>query len=153
MAIKFLKEIVYTELKMIENQSDRVKRIIDVMPEVIVAMEEFEKRVKGNFEFLMKEVTHLKEIVKLQQSYVGTLGTEDYNDINEIIREAIEIYGASIEKREINLKTDLGNPKILLCDKNQIFQVVSNLIKNAYEAIEESGKDIVTGKQIGRAHV
>lgn len=153
MAIKFLKEIVYTELKMIENQSDRVKRIIDVMPEVIVAMEEFEKRVKGNFEFLMKEVTHLKEIVKLQQSYVGTLGTEDYNDINEIIREAIEIYGASIEKREINLKTDLGNPKILLCDKNQIFQVVSNLIKNAYEAIEESGKDSSGVIEIKTEHI
>ena len=28
----------------------------------------------------------------------------------------------------------------MLCDKNQIYQVISNLIKNGYEAIEESGK-------------
>ncbi len=140
MAMKFFKEVVYAELKMIENQSDRVKKIIDVMPGVIHALEEFDEKIKKNFEFLMKEVTHLKEIVKLQQSYVGSLGTEDYNDLNEIIRESMEIYGASIEKRGIKLYSDLGEPKVLLCDKNQIYQVISNLIKNGYEAIEESGK-------------
>lgn len=41
----------------------------------------------------------------------------------------------------------------MLCDKNQIFQVVSNLIKNAYEAIEESGKDSSGVIEIKTEHI
>lgn len=141
MAIKFLNEVVYKELENLENKSARVVKIIEVMPKVIGNMIEFEDKIKENFEFLMKNIGHLKEIVKLQQSYVGSLGTEDYGDINEIIREALEIFGSSIEKREIELITELGDPKIILCDKNQIFQVISNFIKNSYEAIEEAGRE------------
>jgi signal transduction histidine kinase len=141
MAIKFLNEVVYKELENLEIKSTRVIKILDVMPKVVGSMIEFEEKIKENFEFLMKNIGHLKEIVKLQQSYVGSLGTEDYGDINEIIREALEIFGSSIEKREIELITELGDPKIILCDKNQIFQVISNFVKNSYEAIEEAGRD------------
>lgn len=141
MAIKFLNEVVYKELEKMENKSARIEKIVEVMPKVVNSMIEFEDKIKDNFEFLMKNIGHLKEIVKLQQSYVGSLGTEDYGDINEIIREALEIFGSSIEKREIELITELGEPKIILCDKNQIFQVISNFIKNAYEAIEEINRE------------
>jgi len=141
---RFFKEIVYKKLMEYSKEDKSVEKIALALPRIIETLEEFGDIVKNNFTFLQKKVTHLKEIVQLQKSFIGSLGTEDYNDLNEIISEVLEIYIPSIQKRDITLDFEKHNIPKLLCDKSQIFQLIGNLVKNSYEAIDL--KDIEDGK-------
>lgn len=137
---KFLETVIFKELTEIENLNDispNLYKAFNVLPKLFDYNKEFENEMKNKIEFLIKKVYHLKEVVQLQQNFVGSLGTEDYNDINIIIDEVLEIYDSSLIKRNIKIQKNYkDNPK-LLCDKAQIIQLISNFVKNAYEAIEE----------------
>ncbi|MBZ4683089.1 MAG: hypothetical protein PWP46_1719 [Fusobacteriaceae bacterium] len=138
---KFFNEILIKELEKIDIKSKEIEKIIEITPKVVEIMKEYDEKIKENIQIMAKKVLHLKEIIQLQQNFVGALGTEDYYNINEIIKEAIEVYEPSLEKRGINYKFNRGEDQEVLCDRGQIFQVISNFIKNAYEAIEEAGKE------------
>ncbi|WP_166667323.1 sensor histidine kinase [Hypnocyclicus thermotrophus] len=137
---KFFNEILSRELQKIDIKSKELEKIIKITPEIIETMKEYDEKIKEKIELISKKLLHLKEIIQLQQNFVGSLGTEDYNNINEIVKEVIEIYESSLEKRGINYKFNRGENQEILCDRGQIFQVISNFIKNAYEAIEEAEK-------------
>ena len=143
---KFLDSVILKELNEISdlaNISPNLNKTKEILPKLLEYNEEFEQEFKGKIEFLLKKVYHLKEVVQLQQNFVGSLGTEDYNDITAITDEVLEIYDSSLIKRNIKVqKTYTDKPKIL-CDKAQIIQLISNFIKNSYEAIEE--KDMKEG--------
>lgn len=143
---KFLETVVSKELLEIdslESLSPNLYKASQILPKLLEYNQDFENELKNKIEFLLKKVYHLKEIVQLQQNFVGSLGTEDYNEINNIIDEVLEIYDSSLIKRNIKIqKYYKKNPK-LLCDKAQIIQLISNFIKNSYEAIEE--KDMNEG--------
>lgn len=140
---KFLEDVVVKELNEAEILSTNLDRAKEILPKLIKYNNEFEEEFKNKIEFLLKKVYHLKEVVQLQQNFVGSLGTEDYNDITVIVDEVLEIYDSSLIKRNIKIQKNYeANPRIL-CDKAQIIQLISNFIKNSYEAIEE--KDINEG--------
>lgn len=46
----------------------------------------------------------------------------------------------SISKRNIKVEFEKEGKYEVLCDKGQIFQVITNLVKNSYEALEETNK-------------
>ncbi|OQY09872.1 MAG: hypothetical protein B6I28_02150 [Fusobacteriia bacterium 4572_132] len=135
--VKFFRNIVYNKIKGFPNKDVELEKIIDVMPQIINLLSDFEKKLKNNLRFILKKSTHVKEIIQLQQNFVGELGTEDYNEIDEIINEVVEIYGLYQGKKNIKLELNLNAKKKILCDKSQIVQVIGNLVKNSYEAIEE----------------
>ncbi len=143
---KFLETVISKELieiDSLETLSPNLYKASQILPKLLEYNTEFENEMRNKIEFLLKKVYHLKEIVQLQQNFVGSLGTEDYNEINNIIDEVLEIYDSSLIKRNIKIQKNYkGSPK-LLCDKAQIIQLISNFIKNSYEAIEE--KDMNEG--------
>jgi len=143
---KFLETVISKELRDIENLENiapNLYKATEILPKLLDYNKEFEHEIKNKIEFLIKKVYHLKEVVQLQQNFVGSLGTEDYNEINVIIDEVLEIYESSLIKRNIKIQKNYKNSSKLLCDKAQIIQLISNFIKNSYEAIEE--KDINEG--------
>ena len=143
---KFLDSVILKELNNLPdlaNSSPNLNKAKDILPKLLEYHNEFETEFKNKIEFLLKKVYHLKEVVQLQQNFVGSLGTEDYNDITNIADEVLEIYDSSLIKRNIKVQKYYTDKPQILCDKAQIIQLISNFIKNSYEAIEE--KDMNEG--------
>ena len=143
---KFLDSVILKELNNLPdlaNSSPNLNKAKDILPKLLEYHNEFEQEFKNKIEFLLKKVYHLKEVVQLQQNFVGSLGTEDYNDITNIADEVLEIYDSSLIKRNIKVQKSYTDKPQILCDKAQIIQLISNFIKNSYEAIEE--KDMKEG--------
>ena len=66
----------------------------------------------------------------------------DKNNIIEIVNNSINPYKSNYSNIEFDVKSDLIDP-ITICDKNQIFRLFTNLIKNAVESInEKNSKDL-----------
>lgn len=137
---RFYEEVLLTELENLKDLSPKLKRAMEVMPDLLKVYKEFDIATNNKVEYLYKKVDHLKEIVQLQQNFVGSLGTEDYNEINYIIDEVLEIYESSLIKRGIVVNKEYSSDSALLCDKAQMIQLFSNFIKNSYEAIEEADR-------------
>jgi len=134
----FLENIIQKELELIDEKDKHSIKVIKAIPKLNNIISEIKNTTINNFIFLRKKVSHLKDIVQLQKNFIGSLGTEDYNNINYIIEDVIDIYSSSIEKRDININFIKNDLPLVLCDKAQIFQVISNFIKNSYEALQDS---------------
>ncbi len=67
------------------------------------------------------------------------------NDIREIVRDAVFLF--HVGNPEIRFKTDLpADPVVSLCDRRLLSQAVTNLVKNATEAID-SLRETVNGEE------
>jgi PAS domain S-box-containing protein len=57
--------------------------------------------------------------------------------LSEVYAQALGIIGATFESRNVSLQTDVRNDASLLCLKNELAQVILNLLTNALDALEE----------------
>lgn len=92
-------------------------------------------------EQLTSHVGHIKQIVSTQQSYARVSGVTESFDLQELAEDAIRIVEAGNTRRHINLHRDFEQTPMLHSDKHQILQILLNLLRNAQQAIEESGRD------------
>jgi DNA-binding response OmpR family regulator len=107
---------------------------------------------------LMKNVEHVKDIVKMQQLYTGNGRQLDSVLLNELIENAIEINNAGLERQNIEVireYDDIGN---ILIDKHRILQILVNLIDNAGYSLSRSDKEpkllkIRTAKNEGKLRI
>ena len=84
-------------------------------------------------------ISYISEILSLQQSYVtAEHEMKAKHDLNTLVEDAIRMQAGALEKRNIRIRRELEpNLPDLLIDKNRFMQVLVNLIKNSYEAIDE----------------
>lgn len=94
---------------------------------------------KAELDALTNHVSHIKSIIATQQSIASTSGLIQPCHFAEIVDEAIKFQGASIERHGIRVARDYAELPELMLDRQKIMQIVVNLIKNAKEAIRDSG--------------
>jgi len=101
------------------------------------------------FDLVMKETARLNNIINGLLEYVKPRKLNiEKTVIAELIDEVIALIKNSKEFKEkiqIKRENNFDNIKVL-CDPNQIKQVFFNLLINAVEAIENSGKITIRGK-------
>ena len=95
---------------------------------------------------LKSEVERLNGIVV---DFLSTVRPRNANlqeeDLNQIIRDAVEIMIPDLEQHNINLKLELEeNLPYLMLDRGFIRQVLTNLISNAKDAMKELGGGVLT---------
>jgi two-component system NtrC family sensor kinase len=95
---------------------------------------------------LAENIEHIKEIVKMQQSYARVSGVEVTTSISELVDNAIQINAAAVERHGIHLVRDFEDLVPATIDKQKVLQILVNLISNAKYAMsknEENDKNMV----------
>ena len=112
-----------------------IKDILDVLPAVDASLERC--RNLGRF------VSNFAEVIKLPEPHKTDV------DLNELVKSAEALTQIECRRRNIRLTTMLsGKKRMAQLDAMQLEQVLVNIIKNAYEAIEENGEiQIITALQ------
>jgi len=91
---------------------------------------------QGAIHKIFSAVSYMAEIISLQQNYAGS-ETRQLVNLNLLLEDSIRMQQSSLEKRRINIERELDeNLPLIKIDKNKLMQVIVNLIKNAYEAID-----------------
>ena len=87
---------------------------------------------------MQTSLDYVGNILSLQQTY--TLDEKEIRqmtDLNSLIESALQMQAGALDERGIAIVRDLqGDLRELLIDRNRMVQVLVNLIKNAYEAID-----------------
>jgi len=88
---------------------------------------------------LSENVEHIKEIVKMQQSYAKTSEVEVDTSIAELVENAIQINSAAIGRHGIHLFRDFDDDiGLVKTDKQKVLQILVNLINNAKYAMDKN---------------
>jgi two-component system sensor histidine kinase/response regulator len=155
--IKSLLSIKAAREKLVEEEKSEAlgKMMDEVAHEIrnpLASIGGFAKRVherlpegdtnKKYMEMIIGDVSRLENMVKqlIELKSMATCYLVS-TDINEVIMEAIESFEKEFNDKGIEMKTDLmSNPPFIYADREQLKATISNLIKNAIEAMLESPK-------------
>ncbi len=106
----------------------------------------FKKSLSEKIKVLKSEVERLNDIVV---DFLSTVRPRNANlqeeDLNQIIKESLEIMIPDLEQYNIDLRLELEeNLPILMLDRGFVRQVLTNLVSNAKDAMKEMGKGTLT---------
>lgn len=117
------------------------KDIFELFSTTISVLAERQQILVADLEFMENGMDHIMESISLQQKYAGLRGYETLLNLNDLVKDAGNMLGDSLVKREIELTYELNDLPDLYLDRNRMVQIFLNVIKNAYESIEHMPPD------------
>ncbi len=112
------------------------REILPVLKELVCHIADQEGRQAVKIKSLSDKLSHISEIIELQQRFVGELGTENMTSVGMILESSVKIFEESFNRHGIEISTIFSDdtPEILI-DTSMMTQVFMNIIKNAMEAM------------------
>ena len=115
------------------------------------------KQLSNLSDSLVDNITHMKSIVAMQQSYTQVSGLTETLSLAELIDDVIEMHGSSLQKYGINLVRRYVDIPDVTVDKHRLVQILVNLLKNAKEALvdkhDEQAAITISLEKNGTDHV
>ena len=96
-------------------------------------------------EALLDNVDHIKQIVAAQQSFAHVSGIVEVVSPAEIVEYALRLSEASLTRHQVTVVREFSPSPMIKVERHKVLQILVNLIRNAKEAMNESGR---TGKQL-----
>jgi len=126
------------DLKRYVTEDPRGREVFSYFGNLVQSADEYRTENKDRFENLDHALSYVAEILSLQQAYaVGKQESRQMVYLNALIEDAICMQHGALERRRITMVTHFNkNDPRLVIDKNRLMQVVNNLLKNSYEAID-----------------
>lgn len=87
---------------------------------------------------LNKHITHVKEIVSMQQNYAKMAGTIEEVSLPQLIDDALHINAAALVRHRVEVHRDFHEVPIVQTIKHKVLQILVNLIRNAKYAVDEA---------------
>ena len=118
----------------------RGKQVFAYMEELITALKNERVKMADALSNINSAAAYISEILSLQQAYAATgQEAQECVNINRVVEDALRMYQRSYDTRGIKVERNFyDNIPLLLIDKNNLMQVINNLLKNALEAFEMS---------------
>jgi PAS domain S-box-containing protein len=113
--------------------------LTSVLGNAILAMQEVptDSAMHGTLESIIASSERAAHLTGQLLAYAGKGGAwPDFLDLSEMVRDAIELVLPSIP-RGIKIHTDLKDRLPLHADRSQVVQLITNLLMNSVEAIED----------------
>jgi PAS domain S-box-containing protein len=130
------------------RENHRGQKVFAYLGELIDSLKEFQGNLHLNVDKMQTSLDYVGDILSLQQTYApGEKEIRQMTDLNTLIESALQMQAGALDKRGIAIVRDLqGDLRELLIDRNRMVQVLVNLIKNAYEAIDARPQPGGTGQ-------
>ena len=90
-------------------------------------------------ESITRNIAHIKEIVSMQQGFAKGAGIVEPLSVQTLVDDAIKINSDSFGRHQISVVQAYEEVPRVLVDKHLVLQILVNLLRNAKQAIQESG--------------
>ncbi len=105
------------------------------LPNLVDHITADQQQLLCELESLTKNVQHIKDIVRAQQSHAGEQGLIDYCKPHELMDDALQFSIDSIKRHGITLVRQYEDIPDVPVEKARLLQILVNLIKNAKESV------------------
>jgi PAS domain S-box-containing protein len=103
---------------------------------LVAALAAEKHSIATELESLTRSIDHIKDIVATQQSYSGATSLVEAVQIEELLEDAVRINAAAIARQRVAIIKEYAQVPALLLDKHRVLQILTNLVGNAWQAME-----------------
>jgi C4-dicarboxylate-specific signal transduction histidine kinase len=122
-------------LAAIMTSANACQRWLDIEPPNLDKARASVERVIGDTNRASEVIARVRDLAK------GKTPREEWLSLNDVIEEAASLARTEIDGRGISLHISLASGPPVLADKVQLLQVITNLILNAIEAMDDVSPD------------
>ncbi|HEC18159.1 MAG TPA: PAS domain S-box protein [Gammaproteobacteria bacterium] len=120
------------------TQDARGKKLPDYYIKMGKVLNDEIDTIKQESQELIKKTTMMKEVINTQQAYAKTGFHSEQLNLPELIEDALKIQQASLKKWGVRLTKEYADTPPCTGQKSKLLQVITNLIKNAKEAMNDN---------------
>jgi two-component system sensor kinase FixL len=98
-------------------------------------------RLRGLNRQIADQAVRAGEIIRRLREFVGkTDGSRSPFAVNDVVRDAAQLLTSEAQRKHVSLRIEAAdNPSLIVCaDKVQIEQVLVNLIRNSFDAMQDT---------------
>jgi signal transduction histidine kinase len=96
---------------------------------------------RGELDGLAQHVSHIKEIVAMQQSYARVAGVSERLAPTALVADALRVNQSAFTRHGIVVSTDFQPTPDVVVDKHKVLQILINLLTNAKWAVGVRPRD------------
>ncbi len=122
------------------TEDERGKRLPEYLEKLAQQLESDREETLDEIDSLSRNVEHIKEIVRAQQSYAGIAGVREACDAAQLMDDALTFVSGLVQRNHIEIQREYGDAPPIETEKSKLLQILVNLIKNAIEALAESNR-------------
>ena len=89
---------------------------------------------------LVKSIEHMKDIVRMQQSYATHGGVVESVAVADLVNDSVRLNEEAFSRHGVTLACEFEEVPAITVDKHRVLQILVNLIRNAKYACEDSGR-------------
>ena len=119
------------------TEDPKGKRLPSYLYNVVEHISDEQSRMLSETESLTKNVSHIKDIVTMQQSYAKVMGVVEKVSPTVLLDDALAIFTEELLKHQIEVIRSFQNVPNVNVDKHKVLQILINLLSNAKHAIIE----------------
>jgi PAS domain S-box-containing protein len=109
-----------------------------LMGELHHELENENEKLAAEAKLLVKNISHIREIIGMQQNFAKTGGNTESFPVEELIDDAVRINESGFSRHGIKIVRKYGETPPVLGDRSRVLQVLVNLVGNARHALTES---------------
>jgi C4-dicarboxylate-specific signal transduction histidine kinase len=90
---------------------------------------------------LARNIEHIKDIVAVQQNYAKFVGVTEIIRAADLVEDALRLNAGALTRHDVQLTRQYDpRPLQITVEKHKVLQILTNLIRNAKYACDESGR-------------
>jgi len=90
---------------------------------------------------LQQRVDHLKDVVTIQQNYAKILGKAETSKVADLVEDSLRMSVSTAGHHGIRINKEYDEDQAIMASKSTVLQILVNLICNARQSCEASGRD------------
>ncbi len=118
------------------TEEEKGKKAINYLEQLAHQLHEEQKLFDKELRSLIKNVDHVKNIVRRQQSYASPSSLKEYVQLNNLINDSLKINNLHSGTHGISVDKELATLPEVNIDKHNFIQILNNLLSNAKQALQ-----------------
>jgi PAS domain S-box-containing protein len=139
--------------------SDQRGRVIpDYLGKLANTMASEQERLLAEISSLSRHVSHIKDIISVQQSTATAAGLVEPTNICTAIEDAILVIMPSATRHHAQIVRNFSDVPAVVTDKHKLLQIIVNLLSNAIDAVKpvaviRAGSIRISVRPSGESHI
>ena len=123
---------------------DRIKNVTEDKEVLSI----FERLINPSVDESLKGINRIEELLRSFRRFYKRDDVASEVDFSELLDEIKNLTYYNIKKNNINFTVEIAKnvPKKIICKKQELIQVITNIVNNAVDSFEETGK--TDGKEL-----